>query len=132
MVLKIIMDFKGQLTVARPIVSAGHSIPHIHGLLVLWSLTLQAREPRGQGGGQIRAAPLLAMGQVQGLREQLLCGSLGTLGHEFWSDSHPNSGSLPGLILGSEPRLGSLDIAVSQKPLLLPGVLPMDIPLSSF
>lgn len=75
MVLKIIMDFKGQLTVARPIISAGDSTPHIHGLLVLWSLTLQAREPMGQGGGQIRAAPLLAMGQVQGLREQLLCGS---------------------------------------------------------
>jgi hypothetical protein len=75
MVLKIIMDFKGQLTVARTIISAGDSTPHIHGLLVLWSLTLQAREPMGQGGGQIRAAPLLAMGQVQGLREQLLCGS---------------------------------------------------------
>lgn len=56
-------------------ISAGDSTPHIHGLLVLWSLTLQAREPMGQGGGQIRAAPLLAMGQVQGLREQLLCGS---------------------------------------------------------
>lgn len=57
---------------------------------------------------------------------------LGTLGHEFWSDSHPISGSLSGLILGSEPRLPSLDIAVSQKPLLLPGVLSVDIRLSSF
>lgn len=57
---------------------------------------------------------------------------LSTLGYEFWSVSHPISGSLPGLILGSEPRLPSLDIAVSQKSLLLPGVLPMDIHLSSF
>lgn len=56
------MTFKGQLTVARPILSAGDSTPHIHGLLALWVLTLQAREPMGQGGGQIRA--VFAMGQV--------------------------------------------------------------------
>lgn len=48
--------------------------------------------------------------------------SLGALGREFWSDSLPISGSVPGLIVGSEPRLASLDIAFSQKPLLLPGV----------
>lgn len=77
MVLKIIMDFKGQLTVARPILNAGDSTLHVRGLLVLWSLTLQATEPVGQRGGQFRAAPLFAMGQVQGLREQLLCGSHG-------------------------------------------------------
>lgn len=49
MVLKIIMDFKGQLTVARPSLSAGESVPHVHGLLALWSLTFQAGEPDGTG-----------------------------------------------------------------------------------
>lgn len=77
MVLKIIMGCKGQLTVARPILNAGDRTPHIHRLPALWFLTLQAREPMGQRGGEFRAAPLFAMGQVQGLREQLLCGSHG-------------------------------------------------------
>lgn len=49
MVLKIIMDFKGQLNVARPSLSAGDNVPHVHGLLALYSLTFQAGEPDGTG-----------------------------------------------------------------------------------
>lgn len=114
MVLKIIMDFKGQLTVARPILSAGDRTPHIHGLLACGSSHSKLGNRWDSMEVSLELRLYLLWGKVSGSNSSVVVMGLGTLGHEFWLDSYPISGSLPELILGSEPRLASLAIAVSQ------------------
>lgn len=93
MVLKIIMDFKGQLTVARPILSAGDRTPHIHGLLACGSShsKLGSRWDSVEVSLELRLYLLWGRCKVSGSNSSVVVMGLGTLDHEFWLDSHPIS-----------------------------------------